>query len=140
MGENRREILDMLAAGKIKADEAERLIRALDETPPATSRAGTAAAAKLKYLRVTVESNEDPSNPAKVNVRVPLQLLRAGVKLAGLIPAVAADHVNQALREQGIQVDISKLKPDDLEELIEHLNDLSVDVDDAKNKVRVFCE
>ena len=36
----------------------------------------------------------------KVNIRVPLQLLRAGVRLAGLIPTEARTHVNEALRER----------------------------------------
>jgi len=33
MNENRRQILEMLAAGKITADEAERLLAALDPVP-----------------------------------------------------------------------------------------------------------
>jgi hypothetical protein len=33
MSENRKQILDMLAAGKITADEAERLIAALERAP-----------------------------------------------------------------------------------------------------------
>ena len=39
MNENRRQILEMLAAGKITADEAERLLAALDPTPHAPSAA-----------------------------------------------------------------------------------------------------
>jgi hypothetical protein len=35
-----------------------------------------------------------------VNVRVPMQLLRAGVRLAGLIPAPALQRANSALHEQ----------------------------------------
>jgi hypothetical protein len=35
MNENRRQILEMLAAGKITADEAERLLAALDPGPTA---------------------------------------------------------------------------------------------------------
>ena len=33
MSENRRQILDMLAQGKINADEAERLLKALEREP-----------------------------------------------------------------------------------------------------------
>ena len=36
MNENRRQILEMLAAGKITADEAERLIAALESGPATT--------------------------------------------------------------------------------------------------------
>jgi hypothetical protein len=78
----------------------------------------------------------------KVDLRVPLQLLRAGVRLAGLIPTEARTHVNEALREKGIAFDISQLKPENLEELIAQLNDLSVDIDHAKGqaRVKIFCE
>ncbi len=73
-------------------------------------------------------------------MRVPIQLLRAGVKLASLVPANAKAQVNEALRENGINADVSKLSPENIEELIQNLNELTVDVDDDKNKVRIFCE
>jgi len=73
-----------------------------------------------------------------------MQLLRAGVKLAGLIPPQALHRANDAMHQHGIPFDLSQIKADDLEELVEHLNDLTVDVDqndaNAKVKVRVFCE
>jgi galactitol-specific phosphotransferase system IIB component len=74
-----------------------------------------------------------------------MQLLRAGVRLAGLIPAQAREHVNEALREKGIPFDINQIRPDNLEELVDQLSDLTVDVDvngnpSEKVKVRVFCE
>lgn len=149
MNENRRQILQMLSEGKITADEAERLISAVEETPGIKSSTnGSEAATKTrpKYLRVQVDSEDHHGGegPTKVNVRVPMQLLRAGVKLAGLIPAPALVRANEAMREQGVPLDLSQLKPENLEELIEQLHDLSVDVDqkdhEAKVKVRVFCE
>jgi SHOCT-like protein len=144
MNEHRREILEMLATGKITADEAERLIIALDKGQSLGAVAATAetgARPRPKYLRVLVESEDiNVDGPVKVNVRVPMQLLRAGVRLASLIPAPARDHVNEAMREQGMVFDISQIKPENLEELIDQLKDLTVDVDQKKNKVRVFCE
>jgi hypothetical protein len=144
MNEHRREILDMLATGKITADEAERLIAALDKGQSLGAVAATTepgAKPRPKYLRVLVESEDmDEDGPVKVNVRVPMQLLRAGVRLASLIPAAARDHVNEALRDQGMAVDLSQIKPENLEEMIDQLNELTVDVDQKSNKVRVFCE
>jgi len=71
---------------------------------------------------------------------VPMQLLRSGVKLAALIPVQARDHVNSALHEHGVAFDLSQIKPENLEELIDQLDELTVDVDDKDVKVRVFCE
>jgi len=144
MNENRRQILEMLAAGKITAEEAERLIAAL-EGPPATPNAAGASSptpkAKVKYLRVLVEANE-VGGPTTVNVRVPMQLLRAGVRLASLIPAQAHEQLDQALSRHGVPLTLSQIKPENLEELIDHLEDLTVDVDakEDNTKVRVFCE
>ena len=137
-----RQILDMLAEGKITADEAERLLKAMDREP-ATAASGTAADTrrldKVKYLRVVVDALDD-DGPTKVNVRVPIQLLRAGVKLTSIIPPRARDEVNAALAKEGIAVDIGKLTPESLEEIVEQLRDLQVDVDHEHAKVRVFCE
>jgi hypothetical protein len=138
MNDNRRQILDMLAQGKLTAEEAERLIAALERN------AGGAIAMtendKVKYLRVLVDTNDPLDGPTKVNVRVPMQLLRAGVRLTGVIPASARTEVNNALRKEGIAFDINNVTPQNLEELIEQLRELTVDVDNENTKVRVFCE
>ncbi len=157
MNENRKQILEMLAAGKITADEAERLIAALEPdsstgagefagsaTGSSGAKAGTAKT-RAKYLRVLVEADESMTGmkgPTKVNVRVPMQLLRAGVRLASLIPAQAHDQFDKAMNRHGVPLTLSQIKPENLEELIDHLEDLTVDVDgeEGSTKVRVFCE
>jgi hypothetical protein len=140
MSESRRQILDMLAQGKISADEAERLLSAVERGPATTAVANPLRNDKVKYLRVVVDAIDEDEGPTKVNVRIPIQLLRAGVKLTSIIPPRARTEVNAALAKEGIDVDIGKLTPETLEEIIEHLGDFSVDVDAADAKVRVFCE
>jgi hypothetical protein len=145
MNENRKRILEMLASGQINADEAERLIAALEKEPPPTASAGGTDSRPQewpRYLRVIVESEEGQlgQGPSKVNVRVPMQLLRAGVKLTSIIPPQARVKVNEALHQQGVDLDLNELKPENLEELIYQLKDLTVDIDDKTSKVRVFCE
>lgn len=136
--EERRSILDLVATGKVSADEGARLLAALEDGPtPEVPRGRTP-----KYLRVVVEQDEDGEGPLKVNIRVPLQLLRAGVKLVSLIPPRATAEVNSALAREGISFDLSQLRPENLDELIDQLQDLTVDVDQEKEhlKVRIFCE
>jgi antitoxin component of RelBE/YafQ-DinJ toxin-antitoxin module len=148
MNEHRRQILQMLSESKITADEAERLIAAFEEPAarPAPQDSAPVPKASPKYLRVQVDSENGGSHdgPTKVNVRVPMQLLRAGVKLAGLIPSQALQQANKAIHEHGIPFDLTQIKPENLEELVEQLSDLSVDVDQqdssTKVKVRVYCE
>lgn len=142
MNPDRRSVLQMLSDGKITADEAERLLSALDRSDPppaAEPRSVTGHNGSPKYLRVTVDALED-TKPVKVNVRVPMALLRAGVRLTSLIPPAARDEVNRELAKNGVPFDIGQLKPENLDELVSHLNDLTVDVDSAEAKVRVYCE
>ena len=140
MNDNRRQVLEMLANGKITAEEAERLIAALERSSNGAGATAMSEADKVKYLRVLVDTKDPLDGPTKVNVRVPMQLLRAGVRLTGVIPASAREEVNNALRKEGIAVDINNVTPQNLEELIEQLRELTVDVDNENTKVRVFCE
>jgi hypothetical protein len=140
MNEDRKRILDMLAAGKITADEAERLLAAMDRPGVSGTPAPTASNGAPKYFRVSVDANEGEDGPTKVNIRIPMQLLRAGVRLSSLIPAKARDEVNAAMASEGIPFDINQLKPENLDDLIEHLAEFTVDVDSENAKVRVYCE
>jgi hypothetical protein len=147
MSENRKQILEMLSQGKITTDEAERLLAALDSersTTAFSASSETGAKPKPKYLRVLVEAadkfNRHDGKPTKVNIRVPMALIRAGVKLGGLIPQEARDKANAAMREKGMDFDLNSIKPENLEVILEQLNDLQVDVDEDKAKVRIFTE
>ena len=147
MSENQKKILEMLAQNKISVDDAHRLLGALvsqETVKESSGKTETEARGKAKYLRVTVMPNaghEHAEDVDRVNVRVPMSLIRAGIKLTSLIPGDAMNKVNDALREKGINFDVRNIKPEDIEELIDALGDLQVDVDSAKGeKVKVFVE
>ena len=74
-----------------------------------------------------------------MNIRVPMKLLRAGIKLASLIPANAQGKVDDALKEKGLNIDISQITENNIGDIIESLDELTVEVD-GKEKVRIFCE
>jgi hypothetical protein len=140
MLEERRRILNMVAEGKISATDADGLLAAMasSKTPPPATEL-PAAPTSPKYLRVQVEEHD--GDGSKVNIRVPLNLLRAGVRLAALLPAGLHGPINKALKDNGVDFDISKVKPEDLGELVEQLAELTVNVDGGKGeKVRVYCE
>ena len=79
MNEQRRQILQMLAEGKVTADEAERLIDAVErDQPESAPGAALRPKARPKYLRVVMNAEDSPGGDAsRLNIRVPLQLLRA---------------------------------------------------------------
>lgn len=140
MSQDRLSILTMLSEGKVTPAEADRLLSAVERSPSQSAPGPDGVRPRPKFLRVLVDSQEGADGPTKVNVRVPMQLLRAGVRLSSIIPPVARDEVNAAMAANGVPFDINSLKPENLEELIEHLNDLTIEVDKERTKVRVFCE
>jgi hypothetical protein len=162
MGESQKKILEMLAQGKINVDDAHRLLSAIGaEEGGGTGNkyTGHDAAGNLvnkvlssrKYLRVTVTPPEtgaegkgnlfQDGNVERVNVRVPMSLIRAGIKLTSLIPPDALDKANSALKEKGINFDVRNIKPDDIEELVDAIGDMQIDVEGGKGeKVKVYVE
>ncbi len=54
--------------------------------------------------------------------------------------AAAADTVNQRLREQGVDLDVRKIKLEDLDQIVDAMSELNVDVHNPREKVRVFFE
>ena len=128
MSSERRQILDMLAQGKISPEDADRLLAKLDTSQPPSP---PAAGASPKFLRVMVNSEDGD----KVNIRVPLALVRTGVKLSAMMPRDAGDK----LKEKGI--DLQNLAGLQGEELMGALRDLTVDVQSEDgDEVKIFCE
>ncbi len=151
MSEDRARILNMLAEGKINAEEAERLLDALDaRTTAAPAPAGPVpgvsaikgdptpiinALPKFLYVKVDGDAGE------KVNVKVPLALVRSGLKLTSLIPPQAMEQINTQMAESGMSIDFNNFKPEDIDELIEALREMEVNVEGSKGeKVRVYAE
>jgi hypothetical protein len=146
MTDSKKKILEMLEKKKITADEAYRLLSAVDakESGSEDKGRGNGDKSKRQYLRVSIQpgENQDPSEtPEHVNVRIPMSLIRAGIKLTSLIPSDALDKANNALHEKGINFDVRSMKPEDLEGLIEALGDMEIDIVGNKGeKVKVFVE
>lgn len=145
MSEDRSRILNMLAEGKITAEEAERLLDALGGKPgPAAGTAGPAitgdpgplleALPKYLYVKVNAENGDN------VDVKIPIALVRSGLKLTSLIPPQAMDQINDSMSEHGMSVDFSNLKPEDIDELVEALREMEINVNATNgDKVRVYC-
>jgi len=143
MSAERRKVLEMLAAGKITPEEADQLLDRLASPAAAEGasegEAGGAAGGGAgggrprapRFLRVVVDSPERDT----INIRLPLGLIRTGLKISTLMPR----KVSHRLSERGI--DLSHLGKLDDEALIAELAALQVDIaaEDGE-KVRIFCE
>ncbi len=140
MNNNQKKILEMLAENKISVAEAERLFSLTDSGQDSEVKSPRK---NPKYLRVNIQplaGSSQPGESESVNVRVPMSLLRAGMKLASIIPPSAYENVDSALKDKGIKFDLRDIKPENIEDLIEALGDMEVDIEDAKNRVKVYTE
>ncbi len=140
MNEETTKILEMLKDGKIGVADAEKLLAAVSSGETAENEPQGAGGRKSRYLRIQVEPGPGSESKDRVNIRVPMKLIRAGLKLAAFIPRDARTQVASALKEKGIDADWDKISPEDLEQIVTQLDDLTVDIDDGKDKVRIFCE
>ena len=132
MSAETRQVLDMLAAGKITPDDAERLLEKLAATPESSGNNGnennaTPPSGVKKFLRVLIERPGGDD----VNVRVPLNFVRSGVKLATILPP----NVVEKLQDEGIDPRLI------MQQTNQSLDLLDVDMETKSGKhIRVFCE
>ena len=132
MSEERKRVLEMLAQGKITSDEAEQLLEKLEAArAEGPNGAKASESAVPRYLRILMGDAAGD----KVNIRIPLALVRTGIKLSTMVPSKASEK----RKETGI--DLSPLSELQDDELMKALEELSVDVDSPDgDNVRIFCE
>lgn len=110
--EERVKILNMIAEGKISAEEGAQLLKALQSASPRPAGVGAAAStvAEPRYLRVRV-TNID-SGQVKANINIPMSLinvgLRMGARFAPDLEGVEFEEVMEAIRhgQRGKIIDV----------------------------------
>lgn len=139
MNEDKKKILDMIQAGKLTAAEGLELLEALED---GGQDAMPAASPRLtnRFLRVRVDNTK-----AKVNVNIPLGILKATSKLVTMGMGFIPEDARQEMQKKGI--DISKIDFEELVGLIDQglVDGKLVDVDaddpvDGRTKVEVYVE
>jgi len=134
MSEETRKVLEMLSNGKVSVQEAEQLLQAV----AAPSQSADDKKAEPKYFRVLVNKPAREGKKAEaVNIRVPMTVLRGGLRLGSLFPGMLAKKKVQLAN--GSELDLSKVTYADLEAMIKDIGELTVDVD-GDAQVRIRCE
>lgn len=152
MDTDRKRIVDMLEQGKLTPDQAERLLLALgteegveEEPSPASvsfqqaADGNGSAKSANQYLHILVEKAGDgqADGGERVNIRVPLNLLRAGVKIVNILPERYRDKIRVALEKRGFRPGD---RGDIWDAVVDKIADVSVDVETAGERVKVFCD
>lgn len=171
MSEENRRVLDLLAQGKITVDEADRLLAAIGPASNGSAATGamaagpgaaTGAAPTPKYLRITVTRTGswpgDDGERARrawmwpghlggrnreVSIRVPVSLVRNGMRLGAMIPGLTGGGLQARMRERGVNVDLSKIDASTIDQLVGEFGEMNIDVDSGrggKAQVRITCE
>ncbi|MGE5244143.1 MAG: SHOCT-like domain-containing protein [Betaproteobacteria bacterium] len=140
MSDESRRILDLLAQGKITADEAERLLKIAGNGASAARGVEAKPRIPAKVLRIAIhKAANDWQREKDVTIRVPLAMVRSGVRLGALIPGTG-ERIAQALRERGIDFDLNHLDSSKLEAMLSEMGEMTLDVDQGRAQVRISCE
>jgi hypothetical protein len=143
MNDDTRRVLDLLAQGKITVDEADQLLRAIAAPAPGAAASGPDEAARpaLRWVRIALHKQAKEGHKDKdVNIRVPISIVRSGMRLGALIPGLAGDQVAAKMRERGLDVDFSKLDAAAIDAILKDLGETNIEIDSGKAHVRITCE
>ena len=142
MNDEMRRVLELLAQGKVSVDEADQLLRALTDQPPRADAAPAPEpppAGKPRFIRIQVHKPGKDGREAKtVNIRVPMAVVRSGMRLGTMIPGWQ-HWMGARVRDRGIDLDFSKLDPQELETLLGKMGEIDIDNDNGEH-VRITCE
>jgi len=127
-------VLEMLSEGKVTVDEAQQLLNAVGSTGGARAEKSD----EPRFLKIQVnQTARDGKNAETMNVRVPLTVVRGGLRLSAVIPGLLA---TKKVRVNGEELDLSKLHFSQIESMIRDIGELTVDVDGSDKQIRIRCE
>jgi len=134
MSHETRQVLEMLSEGKVSVQEAEQLLQAVGSA--SRSEEGTA---EPRYFRILINKPaRDGKKAENVNIKVPITVVRGGLRLGALFPGMLGKKKIQL--DNGTELDLSKIHYSDLEAMIKDIGELTVDVDGGDAQVRIRCE
>ena len=152
MSDETRRILELLAQGKITVDEADQLLKAVGaataQGPVGDAPAADAGAPPPRWIRINVRKPADENRKAKgVNIRVPVAVMKGGMRLGAIIASFAGEKAAQRMRDRGMDLDLAKISGDlskmngpEFDQFLKTLDDVNIEVDDGKAQVRITCE
>lgn len=140
MSQERIKILQLLEEGKINSAEAMDLLNTLDDSKENSQPHKAESIAGKRSFKVRVISDK-----TKVNVNIPLGLIRVASQIAGISTQWIPEDAQEQMKKQGI--DLSKIDFEELLQLIDQgLSDgrlVDIETDDeteGHTKVEVYVD
>jgi hypothetical protein len=138
MNNERIKILEMIQGGKITAAEGFELLKAIDDSE---IKPNESVSNSGRFLRIRVVSGQHN----KVNVNIPLNLLKVATKFAGIGLKFIPEDARLEMQKKGI--DLSDINFDELVQLIDQglIDGKLVDVDtedprEGRTRVEIYVE
>ena len=142
-----RRILDMLSEGKITVEQADQLIKALSAERPAEAAAADTTRARWIRINIQKPANDEGHKAKNVNIRVPIAIVRGGMRLGAIIGTLAGEKAARRMKAQGLDIDLAKINSDlsqmngpEFDEFLKSLSDTNIEIDDGKAQVRITAE
>jgi len=150
-----RRVLDMLSQAKISIDDADRLIKAMRTERPADTATATADPASdggrqpVRWFRINIHkpAKDEANKPKDVNIRVPIAVVKGGMRLGAIIATFAGEKAAQRMKERGLDLDLSTINGDlsrmngaEFDTFMRSLDDMNIEIDDGKSQVRITAE
>ena len=152
MSDETRRVLELVAQGKVTVDEADRLIKAVSADGPAQTAAADTATdgrQRARWFRINIHkpAKDQTQRPKDVNVRVPVAVVKGGMRLGAIIATFAGEKAAQRMKERGLDLDLSTINGDlsrmngpEFDTFLKSLDDMNIDIDDGKSQVRITVE
>lgn len=131
MSEERKKILEMVAAGKLTPQEADRLLGALKESKE-----------KARYFRVRVFDKDKTRQ--KVKVDIPISVLKLASKLGAAFKGMVPE--GHKVNIHGKEIALDEFTPEMIDRIIEEIEEggcyklIEVTDDDKGEYVEVYIE
>ena len=136
MSEERRRILKMLAEGKITAEEADKLLETLERSAEKSRTEKGDKSPKFFVVKVSPKNHRGD----KVDIKIPMALLRAGVKMSSVLPFEVRERVGDKLKDKGLNIDLKDIDAGNIEGIFAALTETSIDIDEEDELVKIYCE
>ena len=72
------------------------------------------------------------------SIKLPLSLLHFGVKIVNLLPASVKERIDKELAAKGVNITFDSLFAEGQDALVDTLKNIQIDVQDPKQRVKVF--
>jgi hypothetical protein len=144
-----RRVLDMLSQGKITVDEADRLLKAVGTERPAEADTAADGRPRARWFRINIHkpAKDQAHAPKDVNIRVPIAVVKGGMRLGAIIATFAGEKAAQRMKDRGLDLDLSTINGDlsrmngaEFATFLKSLDDMNIEIDDGKSQVRITTE